>query len=90
MKKLLLILLLTFSFAGVVPVDQDVANHAFIGAGITKVVDAIAKDDGTTFWVMTAIFIGKELLDLDKTGFSINDLVYDYAGYFLVKGEIKF
>ena len=90
MKKLLLVLLLTFSFAGVVPVDQDVANHAFVGAGITKVVDAIVKDDGTTFWVMTAIFVGKELLDLDKTGFSINDLVYDYAGYGLIKFKLEF
>jgi hypothetical protein len=92
MKKLLfsLILLFSFSFAEVVQIEKDVANHAFVGASLTKVVDAITKDDGLTFWIMTGIFVGKELFDLDKTGFSINDLVYDYAGYFLVKGEIKF
>jgi hypothetical protein len=90
MKKFLLILLLSFSFAGVVSAERDVANHAFVASAMTKVVDATVQNDAITFWIMTGIFIGKELLDLDKTGFSINDLVYDYFGYNLVMFELKF
>ena len=90
MKKLLLILLLTFSFAGVVALEKDVANHAFVGAFGTRLVDAVTKDDEATFWIMSAIFFGKEILDLDKTGFSVNDLVFDYFGYGLIKFKIEF
>jgi hypothetical protein len=91
MKKLLfsLILLFSLSFADVIQIEKDVANHAFVGASLTKVVDAITKDDGLTFWIMTVIFIGKELLDFDKTGFSLNDLTYDYFGYGLIKFELE-
>lgn len=72
------------------PAERDVANHAFLGAAITKVVDATVKDDEATFWIMTAIFVGKEIMDFDGTGFSINDLVYDYAGYNLIMYKLEF
>ena len=89
--KLLIILLLLFStlFGGIVPSAGDSANHAFVASAITKAVDATVKDDGLTFWIMTGIFLGKEILDFDGTGFSIDDLVYDYAGYNLVMFELE-
>jgi len=89
-KILILILLFSLSFAKVVPVEQDVANHAFLGAAITKVVNEFSKNEEETFWIMTALFIGKEIADLDNTGFSINDLVYDYVGFGLIMWEFEF
>ena len=70
--------------------ERDVANHAFLGSAITKVVNATVKNDEATFWIMSTIFIGKELLDLDRTGFSINDLVYDYLGYGIIMYRLEF
>jgi len=69
-----------------VPVAQDAANHALVGAGVTKAVSAFLSSEDT-FFLMSIIFIGKELTD--KTGFSINDLVYDYVGYGLVMVNVK-
>ena len=75
MKKLLFILLLSLCFGEIVPLERDVANHAFIGACLTKIVDEYTLDDELTFLIMTGIFFSKESFDLDKTGFSLNDLV---------------
>jgi hypothetical protein len=86
-------MLTTFLSAETIQADQDAANHAFISASITKVVNAVTKDNEQTFWIMTAMFIGKEIYDCNKpnpTGFSINDLVYDYFGYNLIMFELKF
>jgi len=92
MRKLIvtILLMLTISLASVVMIPQDVGNHMFLGASISKVLDNFTKNDEELFWIMSAIFIGKEVLDMDGTGFSINDLAYDYIGYWLVKGEITF
>lgn len=89
MKKVLLICLLlsTLSFGQYVPSPQDAANHSLVGAGLAKVLNAYF-DEETTFALCTLVFVGKELTD--KTGFSIQDLVYDYMGYGLVMVEIKF
>ena len=81
---------MSLSFASVVSIEQDVANHAFLGAAITKVVNEFSENPEETFWIMSALFIGKELADLDKTGFSINDLVYDYVGFALIMWEFEF
>ena len=88
------------------PADQDAANHAFLSASITKVTEAAVNyinpaitthdtknNDALVFVVCSALFIGKEVYDTVKpnpTGFSINDLVYDYFGYGLIRWKWEF
>jgi len=87
-----LIIFIFFSIiclANIVPVERDAANHALIGAATTKIIQSATKNDELTFWIMTGIFLGKEFLDSNKTGFNFNDLVYDYIGYGLIMYEIE-
>jgi hypothetical protein len=81
---------MSFSFADVIPLEQDEANHCVVGAVGTKLVYAVTKDEAQTFWIMTGIFMGKEILDLNKTGFSLRDLAFDYLGYGIVKFKFEF
>jgi hypothetical protein len=98
MKRLALLLIIaSLSFGWEpIPVDGDVANHAFVGSAVTKILQANQVKD--TFNPMLAIGVGKEIYDCLKpnaTGFSINDLTYWMVGWWLVDGkltlaEIKF
>ena len=83
-------LILTPLFAEVVPLEIDVANHAVLTATATKFISAFGVDTETTVLVVMGLSVLKEVLDLDKTGFSLNDLVYDGLGIWLIKGELKF
>ena len=56
----------------------------------SKELIAIQADKSLLFFGASLLFFGKEIFDLDKTGFSINDLVFDYLGYGLVVFELKF
>ena len=90
---ILLISVMCMSFSGIVELPTDKANHFVVGACISKVINAYVPDQGDAFLWKSAIFIGKELFDNRKanpTGFSLDDLAYDYLGDIIVTWELKF
>lgn len=87
-RLLILSLILTFSFSGIVNIPEDKANHFIAGACLSKVINTYVPNKSDAFLLKSAIFIGKELTD--STGFSLEDLAYDYLGDGIVSLELKF
>lgn len=90
MKKdiLILSLILSLSFSGIVSIPEGKANHFIVGACLGKVINAYVQNKSDAFLLKSAIFIGKELTD--TTGFSLEDLAYEYLGDGIVTWELKF